>query len=64
VKASIVGNSLALAAMLFSPDGARELSDSMEDSISPDLAPSAAEDAGKRLAEKMLASGAGALLGK
>jgi hydroxymethylbilane synthase len=64
VKASILGNTLALEAMLFSPDGARELSDSMKDSITPDLAPSAAEDAGKRFAEKMLARGAAALLGK
>jgi hydroxymethylbilane synthase len=64
VRASIVGNTLALAAMLFSPDGARELSESMEDSITPDLAPSAAEDAGKRFAEKMLARGAAALLGQ
>jgi hydroxymethylbilane synthase len=63
VKASIVGDSLALAAMLFSPNGARELSESMEISITPDLAPAAAEDAGKRFAEKMLARGAAALLG-
>jgi len=64
VRATIAGDSLKLAAMLFSPDGARELSESMEESLSADLAPSAAEDAGKRLAEKMLARGAAALLGK
>ena len=64
VKASIVGETLVLAAMLFSPDGARDLSESMEESLTTDLALSAAEDAGKRLAEKMLARGAGALLGK
>ncbi len=58
VKASIVGDTLALAAMLFSPDGARELSESMEEPIAHDLAPSAAENSGKRLAEKMLARGA------
>jgi len=63
VRASIDGDTLTLAAMLFSPDGARELSESMEDSIAPDLVPSAAEDAGKRFAEKMLARGAAALLG-
>lgn len=64
VKASIVGDTLALAAMLFSPDGARELSESIEDSLVFDLAPSAAEDSGKRFAKKMLARGAAALLGK
>jgi hydroxymethylbilane synthase len=64
VRATIVAESLKLAAMLFSPDGARELSESMEETLTAGLAPSAAEDAGKRLAEKMLARGAGALLGK
>jgi hydroxymethylbilane synthase len=64
VRATIAGDSLKLAAMLFSPDGARELSESMEESLIADLAPSAAEDAGKRLAEKMLARGAAAILGK
>ncbi len=64
VRATIAAESLKLAAMLFSPDGARELSESMEETLTADLAPSAAEDAGKRLAEKMLARGAGALLGK
>ena len=64
VRATIAGDSLKLAAMLFSPDGARELSESMEETLTADLAPSAAEDAGKRFAEKMLARGAGALLGK
>lgn len=64
VRATIAAESLKLAAMLFSPDGARELSESMEETLTADLAPSAAEDAGKRLAEKMLVRGAGALLGK
>ncbi len=58
VRARIDGDLLKLAAMLFSPDGARELSDSMSDPIAPDLAPAAAEHSGKRLAEKMLARGA------
>jgi len=62
VRASIVGDTLALAAILFSPDGARELSESMEQPIAPDLAPSAAENSGKRLAEKMLARDAAAIL--
>jgi hydroxymethylbilane synthase len=62
VRASIAGDKLALAAILFSPDGARELSESMEDPMAPELAPSAAEAAGNRLAKKMLARGAAALL--
>jgi hydroxymethylbilane synthase len=64
VRASIVGDTLALTTMLFSPDGARELSESMEDSLASDLAQAGAENSGKRLADKMLARGAGALLGK
>jgi hydroxymethylbilane synthase len=64
VRAVVERDKLSLAAMLFSPNGARELSDSMREPIAPDLAPAAAESSGKRLAEKMLARGAGALLGK
>jgi len=64
VRASIEGDTLALATMLFSPDGARELSESMREPIGADLVPSAGETSGKRLADKMLARGAGALLGK
>jgi hydroxymethylbilane synthase len=64
VRASIEGDTLALAAILFSPDGSGELSESISDPIVADLAPTAAENSGKRLAEKMLACGAGALLGK
>jgi len=62
VRASIVGDTLALAAILFSPDGARELSESMEEPLAPGLAPSAAENSGIRLAEKMLARDAAAIL--
>jgi len=62
VRASIVGDTLALAAILFSPDGARELSESMEEPLAPDLAPSAAENSGTRLANKMLARDAAAIL--
>jgi hydroxymethylbilane synthase len=62
VRASIVGDTLALAAILFSPDGARELSESMEEPLAPGLAPSAAENSGKRLAGKMLARDAAAIL--
>jgi hydroxymethylbilane synthase len=64
VRASIEGDMLELATMLFSPDGARELSESIRDPIATDLVPSAAENYGKRLADKMLARGAGALLGR
>jgi hydroxymethylbilane synthase len=64
VRATLAGESLKLAAMLFSPDGARELSESMEEPIALDLDPPTAENSGKRLAEKMLARGAAALLGK
>jgi hydroxymethylbilane synthase len=63
VRARIDGDTLALAAMLFSPDGARELSESIREPLASDLAPAAAENSGKRLAEKILASGAAALLG-
>ncbi len=62
VRASIVGDTLALAAILFSPDGARELSESTEEPIASDLAPFAAEAAGNRLAGKMLARDAAAIL--
>ena len=39
VRARIDGDMLALSAMLFSPDGARELSESMVESMASDLAP-------------------------
>lgn len=64
VRATIAGDNLKLAAMLFSPEGARELSESIEEQLATDLAPLAAENSGKRLAEKMLARGAAAILGK
>jgi hydroxymethylbilane synthase len=64
VRARINGDTLAVAAMLFSPDGARELSDSLEERLPSNLAPGGAENAGKRLAENMLARGAAALLGR
>ena len=64
VRAKIDGDKLALAAMLFSPDGARELSELIEEPVASDLAPTIADNSGKRLAEKMLARGAAVLLGK
>jgi hydroxymethylbilane synthase len=64
VRARIERDRLDLATMLFSPDGARELSDSLSDPIAPELAPAAAEHSGKLLAEKVLARGAAGLLGR
>jgi len=64
VRARIAGDTLALAAMLFSPDGARELSESSLEPLAADLAPDAAENSGRLLAQKMLARGAAALLGR
>ena len=40
-----------------------EISESIEDALDLELAPSAAENCGRRLAEKMLARGAAAMLG-
>jgi hydroxymethylbilane synthase len=62
VRAKIAGGKLALATMLFSPDGARELTERLEESLASDLAPSIAQDSGKRLADRMIARGASALL--
>jgi hydroxymethylbilane synthase len=64
VRARIDGDTLALATMLFSPDGAQELSESIEETLASDLAPAAAQNSGKRLAQKMLARGAATLLGR
>jgi hydroxymethylbilane synthase len=64
VRAVVERDKLALAAILFSPDGARELSGSLEQPLARDLAPSTAREAGKLLAGQMLARGAAALLGK
>jgi hydroxymethylbilane synthase len=64
VRARIDGETLALAAMLFSPDGARELSESISEPIAHDFAPAAAESSGRLLAEKMIARGAAAMLGR
>ena len=56
-------DTLVIWAMLFSPDGSRELSDAIIEARDPNLAPSAAENSGKGFAEVMLARGAAALLG-
>lgn len=62
VRATMGGDKLGLAAMLFSPDGSRELTEAIEEPLSADLAPSSAEAAGQLLAQKMLARGADSLL--
>ena len=62
VRATVAAATLVIRAILFSPDGAREISESIEDSLDPKLAPSSAETIGKKLAEKMLARGAAAML--
>jgi hydroxymethylbilane synthase len=62
VRATVAATMLTIRAILFSPDGAREISESIEDALDPKLAPSSAENTGKRLAEKMLARGAAAML--
>jgi hydroxymethylbilane synthase len=63
VKASAGPDSLAMRAMLFSADGAREMTDALTEPLDADLAPSAAQAAGARLGERMLAAGADALVG-
>jgi hydroxymethylbilane synthase len=63
VKAYIADGQLAVHAILFSPDGGRELSESLEELADTDLAPSAAARTGERLAEKLLARGGAELLG-
>jgi len=62
VRATVAPAKLTMRAILFSPDGARELSESIEDPLDAELAPLSAERVGKRLAEKMLARGAAAML--
>ncbi|HYR78802.1 MAG TPA: hydroxymethylbilane synthase, partial [Candidatus Dormibacteraeota bacterium] len=64
VRATVAPATLTMRAILFSPDGAREISESIEDALDPELATSAAENTGKRLAAKMLARGAAAMLGQ
>ena len=59
---AVRADTLVIRAMLFSPDGSRELSDAIIEARDPNLAPSAAEDSGKGLAEVMLERGADALL--
>jgi len=62
VRAAIAGGRMAMRAILFSGDGARELSGLIEEPLDADLAPSSAETAGVRLAEQMRARGADVLL--
>lgn len=62
VKATIAADSLFVRAILFSEDGAEEMSGSLNEPLAPRLVPSAAESLGKRLGEEMLARGAGRLI--
>jgi hydroxymethylbilane synthase len=55
-------DTVVMRAMLFSPDGARELAEMIEERLASDPLPATAEEFGKRFAEKVLARGAGALL--
>ncbi len=59
---AIRADTLEIRAMLFSPDGSRELSDAIIQARDPNLSSSAAENSGKRFAEVMRARGADALL--
>ncbi len=64
VRATTAGaDALRIRAMLFSPDGARVLDDSLDEPLDADLAPSAAASSGERLGERMLARGARELVG-
>jgi hydroxymethylbilane synthase len=62
VRATVAAATLTIRAILFSPDGASEISESIEDSLDPKLAPSSAETTGKKLAEKIFARGAAAMI--
>ncbi|MGO9605358.1 MAG: hydroxymethylbilane synthase [Candidatus Binataceae bacterium] len=62
VKATIGDESLSVRAILFSNDGASEMSEALQEPLDTDLAPSAAHAAGARLGEKMLARGADRLI--
>jgi len=63
VRARAAGDSLSIRSILFSPDGTREMADAVQEPLDRDLAPSVAESGGARLGERMLARGAGALVG-
>jgi hydroxymethylbilane synthase len=62
VRAIVEATTLTMRAILFSPDGSREISESIEDSPDAGLAPTSAETIGKKLGDKMLARGAAAML--
>ena len=62
VKATIGSDTVVLRAILFAPDGSRELSEVLEEPLDVDLAPSRAEALGVRLGERMLARGADRLI--
>ena len=60
IKATVSGSSIALRAMLFSNDGAHEMSDEIEEPIDATLPPAAAQSLGVKLGERMLANGGSA----
>ncbi|HUO06635.1 MAG TPA: hydroxymethylbilane synthase [Candidatus Binataceae bacterium] len=62
VRAAIADKRMMMRSILFSSDGKRELAGSIDEPLDTDLAPSAAEATGTRLAEQMLARGAGTML--
>ncbi|MBV8138617.1 MAG: hydroxymethylbilane synthase [Deltaproteobacteria bacterium] len=61
-KATVAKDAVTLRAILFSSDGAAEMSDELEEPLDVDLAPSAAHSLGARLGERMLARGADRLI--
>jgi hydroxymethylbilane synthase len=61
-KATVAKDAVTLRAILFSSDGAAEMSDELEEPLDVDLAPSAAQSLGARLGERMLARGADRLI--
>ena len=63
VRAVAGADALSVRAMLFSPDGARVLDDSIDEPLDADLAPSAATASGERLGERLLARGAREMVG-
>jgi hydroxymethylbilane synthase len=62
IKATVSGSSISLRAMLFSNDGAHEMSDEIEEPIDATLPPAAAQSLGVKLGERMLANGADRLV--
>jgi hydroxymethylbilane synthase len=62
VRAMARDAAFTVRAMLFSPDGARVMTDSIEAPVEINLAPKMAAAAGEQLARRMIANGAAAML--